>query len=243
MTDSGVYGTGAQAPEQQAISVFEVKNDNLQARIAELTAKYDEGEAFLDRVEQLLTNLLDQPAGADRPIARLNPKVKRALRDAMGHVARAEADQIDAALAVLDEVERTEAITLSILITCCIVVDACGAQWPDEFSLRQIAHDLAASGPVARKLGLSPGEVHTYLSLAVTGGKNVEDVIHRDPRLIRLPIIVAHRAAVVYSRIHESAWDYLDQIEAAIEAASALDESVLSAAVMRAYLPMPRTER
>jgi hypothetical protein len=238
MTDSGVYG----APEQQGISVLDVKNDDLHARIAELTAKYDEGEAFLDRVEQLLTSLLERPAGADRAIAQLNPKVKRALRNAMGHVARAEADQIEPALAVLDEAERAEAVALSVLVTCCIVVDACGARWPDELSLRQIAHDLAASGPTARKLGLDTDDVYTYLSLMVTGGKDVEDMIHGEPGFIRLPIIVAQRAAVVYSPIHVTAWDYLDQIEAAIEATSSLDGSLLSAAVMRAYLPTPRIE-
>jgi hypothetical protein len=35
-------------------------------------------------------------------------------------------------------------------------------------------------------------------------------------------------------------WDYLDRIESAIETASALEASVLPAAVMRAYLPKPQ---
>jgi hypothetical protein len=51
-------------------------------------------------------------------IARINPKVERALRDAMGHVAHAEADRIESAFVVLDDAERTEALTLSVLITC-----------------------------------------------------------------------------------------------------------------------------
>jgi len=34
-------------------------------------------------------------------------------------------------------------------------------------------------------------------------------------------------------------WEYLDRIESAIEVASALDASVLPAAVMRAYLVSP----
>jgi hypothetical protein len=50
-------------------------------------------------------------------------------------------------------------------------------------------------------------------------------------------IIVAQRAAVVYSPRGMDTWDYLNQIEAALEVASALDTTVLPAAVMRAYLP------
>ena len=37
-------------------------------------------------------------------------------------------------------------------------------------------------------------------------------------------------------------YEYLDQIESAVEAAWALDLSVLPAAVMRAYLPKPATD-
>jgi hypothetical protein len=53
---------------------------------------------------------------------------------------------------------------------------------------------------------------------------------------------VAQRAAVVYSAKYPTTWEYLDQIESSIEAAMALDATVLPAAVMRAYLTKPKTE-
>jgi hypothetical protein len=48
---------------------------------------------------------------------------------------------------------------------------------------------------------------------------------------------------VVYRPKHLDTWDYLDQIESAIEIASALETPVLPAAVMRAYLAKPEAAR
>jgi hypothetical protein len=58
-------------------------------------------------------------------IARINAKVEKALREAMGHVAYAEADQMESALAVLDDAERAKARALSALVVCHVGVDAC----------------------------------------------------------------------------------------------------------------------
>lgn len=171
--------------------------------------------------------------------ARINAKVEKALREAIGDVRDADADQVGAPLAALTEAERTEAIGLSITITCYAVVDACGSQWPDGGDLRQIADDLATTGATAERLRLDAAEINAYLSRTVTGPEPLDDVISDRMRAERLVIIVAHRAIVVYSPKGGSMWDYLDRIESAIEVASALDATVLPAAVMRAYLPGP----
>jgi hypothetical protein len=170
-------------------------------------------------------------------IVRINPKVEKALREAMFHVAHAEADQIESALAVLDDAEHTEALALAIMIACYVMVDACGTQWPTQASVRRIAEDLATTGTAAKRLQLDAGEIYAYLSRTVLGSERLEDVIPDEPVFTRLPVIVAQRAAVGYSPKEMDTWDYLDRIESAIEVASALDVSVIPAAVMRAYLP------
>ena len=169
--------------------------------------------------------------------ARVNPKVERAMRDAMGHAAHAEVGKIEPALAVLHDRERTQALALSMAVACYVTVDACGGQWPDDGDLRQIAHDLATTGESARQMQLDASEIHAYLSRVVLGPELVEDVIPDDSRAARIAIIVAQRAAVVYSPKGMDTWSYLDQIESALEVASTLDATVLPAAVMRAYLP------
>ncbi|MBV9448917.1 MAG: hypothetical protein JO345_23770 [Streptosporangiaceae bacterium] len=82
--------------------------------------------------------------------------------------------------------------------------------------------------------------IYAYLSRAVLEARAPEDVISDGASAARLAIIVAQRATVVYRPDKDKGWwDYLDLIETAIEVASALDASVLPAAVMRAYLPKP----
>jgi len=172
-------------------------------------------------------------------IARINAKVEKALREALTSAARIEADQIEPALTRLDDRERAEALGLAIIITCYVAVDACGAKWPNDASVRQIAEDLATTGTLAKRLQLDAGEIYKYLSRTVLGPERLEDVIPDEPQFTRLPVIVAEQALGVYCPKEIEIWDYLDRIESAIEVASALDASVLPAAVMRAYLPKP----
>lgn len=170
-------------------------------------------------------------------IAQIDTKVEKALREAIGNVPRVEPDQIAAPLLVLDDTERATALGLALIVTCYVGVAACGAKWPNDASVRQIAEDLATAGTTARRMHLDVNEIYAYLSRAVFGPERVEDVIRDESARMRLPVIVAQRALVVYSPKEMGMWDYLDRIESAIETASALDALVLPAAVIRAYLP------
>jgi hypothetical protein len=67
-------------------------------------------------------------------IARINAKPEKALREALTSVARIEAEQIPPSLAALDDGERAETLGLAIIITCYVLVDACGSQWPVQSS-------------------------------------------------------------------------------------------------------------
>jgi hypothetical protein len=175
-------------------------------------------------------------------IARINAKVDKALREALTGAARTEVDQIEAPLATLDERERAEAIGLAIIITCYTMVNACGAQWPVQSTVRRIAGALATKGTLAKRLPLDAEQIYAYLSRVVLGPERLEDVIPDEPAFTQLPVIVALQALAVYSPKEVEIWDYLDQIESAIEIASALDATVLPAAVMLAYLPKPEAE-
>jgi hypothetical protein len=172
----------------------------------------------------------------------VNVRTERALRDAMGHVAHAEADQIESAIAALEDAERAEALALAVMVACYVAVDACGAEWPDDANIRQFAHGLATVGTTAERLHLNENEIYAYLSRTVFGPEPLENVIPEEPELTRVPVIVAQRATVVYRPKDKHWWEYLDQVESAIEIASALDATVLPAAVMRAYLPKPPPE-
>jgi hypothetical protein len=172
-------------------------------------------------------------------IARINAKVEKALREALDSVPHVEDVQITTPLAVLDERERTEALGLAMMITSYVAIDVSGAQWPNQASARQIAQDLATTGSTAKRLQLDAEEVYSYLWRVVLGRERMQDVIPHEPQFTCLPVIVAQRALAVYHPKGMVMWEYLDRIESAIESASALDEAVLPAAVMRAYIPKP----
>ena len=174
-------------------------------------------------------------------IARINAKVEKSLRETLTSVARID-DQFESPLAVLDDRERAEALGLTVIITCYVVVDACGSTWPKDSSVRRIAGALATTGALAERLQLDEEEIYAYLSRTVLGPERLEDVIPDEPQFTRLPLVVAEQALAVLSPKEMGIWDYLDQIESAIEIASALDATVLPAAVMRAYLPKPAAE-
>lgn len=165
---------------------------------------------------------------------RINPKVERALRDVMGHVAQAEDDQIEPSLAVLDDDERAEALGLSVAITCYVALDVCQT-WPSDADARRMAKGLATLGTTAERSHLGADEIYAYLSRAVFGMEPVGDVIPDEASATRLMVTVAQRAVVANCPNEVSTWEYLDVIEAAIDAASELDPAVIPAAVMRAY--------
>jgi hypothetical protein len=172
--------------------------------------------------------------------SRIDAKAERALRVALTSVARGETDQIETTFAGLDDSERAEAVALAISITSYVSVDACGSTWPTDASIRCIAKSLATSGTFAKPRQLDEDEMYTYLARVVLGSKRLEDVVLDELQRMRLPVIVAQRALAVLSPKELGLWDYLNRIESAMESASALDETVLAAAVTRAY--MPRSE-
>lgn len=170
---------------------------------------------------------------------RINPKAERALREAMGHVAHAEDDQVEPSLADLDDDERAEALGLSVAITCYVGLDVCET-WPSDADLRRLAKGLAAPGTTAERPHLEADEIYAYLSRTVFGMEPVGDVIPDETNATRLMVIVAQRAIAVYCPKEMSNWEYLDVIEAAIDTASELDPAVIPAAVMRAYYQADR---
>jgi hypothetical protein len=176
-------------------------------------------------------------------IARINVNAEKALRAAIGSVPHVEEDQIPAPLDVLDERERAEALGLAIVVTCYVLVDACGGHWPAQASVKRVAGALATGTTTAKRLHLDAEEIYAYLSRVVLGPEQMEDVIADEPAFTRLPVIVAGEALAVLSPKELGMWEYLDRIESAVEVASALDASVLPAVVMRAYLPRAESLR
>jgi hypothetical protein len=173
-------------------------------------------------------------------IPRFDAKAEMALRKAFTSVARLDGDPVESALAELNDRERTEALGLALMITGYVMVDVCDARWPNQASVRRIAKDLATTGKVARRYELDAGRVFEYLSQVVIGQDRVGDFSSVEHSFGDLVVVVAEQALVVYCPKGMEIWDYLDQIESAIEEAWVLKTTVLPAAVLRSYLPQTK---
>jgi hypothetical protein len=172
----------------------------------------------------------------------INAEAETALREALAAVSRLELDQIEPALDVLDERELAEALGLAILITGYVAVDACGTEWPTQHSIQRIADALTRVGTITKQLQLDSGKIYQFLSRVVLGSETLDEFFKpEDPDLVRFPIIVAHQVTGVYCPREIGIWDYMDQIESGIEAAWALQSTVLPAAVLRSYLPSSKS--
>ena len=172
----------------------------------------------------------------------INTKAESALREALAAVSRLEIDQIEPALDVLDERELGEALGLAVLITGYVAVDACGTEWPTQHSIQRIADSLTRVGTITKQLQLDSGKIYQFLSRVVLGPDPLDEFFKpEDPEFARFPIIVAHQATGVYCPREIGIWDYLDQIESAIEAAGVLQSTVLPAALLRSYLPSSKS--
>jgi hypothetical protein len=176
-------------------------------------------------------------------VARIDPRVEKAVRKAMGHAARVEEDELDSVLAGLDDAQRLEAASLGMTVAGYVIITAGEGKWPNDATVRHIAGDLATTGETARRLRLDAAEVYAYLARAALGLEPLEDVIPDGKQATRLTVIVAVLALTLYGPEGKEWWEYLDQIEAAIEIAWALDASVLPAAVFRAHLPKAESLR
>lgn len=171
----------------------------------------------------------------------INAKVEKALREALYSVTQIDEEQVPPSLAALDESERTAAVGLAVVIAAYIIVDVAGSQWPVKSSVERFSRTVATKLSTAQRLHLDPDQIYAYMSRTALGPERLEDVIPDEPAFTRLPVIVAGEALAIYAPKGMGMWDYLDRIEAAIETAATLDSSVLPAAVMRAYMPKPRS--
>jgi hypothetical protein len=173
--------------------------------------------------------------------AIIDAKVDKALREALHSVTRIEEDQVPPSLGALDDSERIAAVGLAVIITAYVIVDVAGSQWPVKSSVQRFPRTVATKLSTAQRLRLDPEEIYAYMSRTVLGPEQLEDVIPDEPTFTHLPVIVAGEALAIYAPKGMGMWDYLDRIESAIQAASALDAAVLPAAVMRAYMPKPQS--
>lgn len=164
---------------------------------------------------------------------RIDPAVERSARKLLGHAMRAELDEAAQLAGSLSDAQFQEILQLYVAVSGYVVIDVCGMEWPTEANLRKIATNVAEAGT---KLSLDPGIVFEFLSRVALRAEPLRAVFESERDAAMAPLLISSRILVVYCPPEKDQWNYLDEIEEALEMASSLKPHVFPAVLLRAHM-------
>lgn len=168
---------------------------------------------------------------------RLDPKVEGPTRKMLGHAMRGELDDLPPTAETLGgDMRRQESLELCVLVAGYIAVDVCGAQWPTDAAVRKLADDTAAA---TTKYPLDPALLYAYLSRAALGFEPLDRVFPSLTEARFDPILMTAALLTTCCPDTKDPWQYLNEIEEALEAAVTVNRTMIPAMVLRAHMPDP----
>lgn len=148
---------------------------------------------------------------------QISARVEEPTRELVGHAIHGDQDQFEAKLRDLDIATLEQAVALAMSIAGAVAAHVSEANPPSEDALRTLA---ATAAKVEKRYDLGADEVFKFLAQSVFGSATLADLFEAHDA-VRLPFMVAGNLLGSYAKREQGqTWtDYLDQIEAALEAA------------------------
>lgn len=165
----------------------------------------------------------------------IEEKIDRAARDLFEHAIRGELDKIPPVLLSLDDADRLGCLELCVLTAGYVAVDVCGMQWPSEPAVRRIADNLASAKV---DVDLDSADVYAYLNRVVIGFEKTDQAFSDPESALLTTILVTGNLLFVFCPDGKTVWEYLNEIEAAIETAASVERYVLPAMIYRSRIPV-----
>lgn len=163
---------------------------------------------------------------------RIDPKVEDATRAMLDDVLKDKLDEIPKVAATIGEERFLECLRLCVAIAGYVTVDVVAPGWPTDASLRELAQRAAqARIPVE----LDPSQVYDYLRISAVGFRSLDQVFSSDAEKAVMPIAMTAALVLAFHAKGRSVWEYLDDVEEALEAASSVKPSMLPAMILRAH--------
>jgi hypothetical protein len=160
---------------------------------------------------------------------RIDPKVEKPARALLGHAIRGEWDAYAEGIEDAGEERFLECLSLYLRAAGYIAIDICGSRWPSDTELREIARRAADT---ELGLGLAEPAVYAFLARCALGFEPIAHVIPDTEQAASVPVFATAALLVAYRRHGTDWWDYLEQIERALEEAAALSEDAFPAALL-----------
>lgn len=159
----------------------------------------------------------------------IEPKAEESTRALLGHAIRGEWQDLANVAEDIGETRLLECLSLCLRIGGYIAIDISGRTWPTTADIREIAQRMAT---VELDFDLSEDDAHAYLTRSVLGFEPLTEVFPDREKLATVPIFTTAALLVSYRRHGTDWWDYLDQIENALETAAPLSEDVVPALLL-----------
>ena len=159
----------------------------------------------------------------------IEPRVEEPTRDLLGHAIRGEREGFANVAEDIGDQRLAECLSLCGRISGYIAIDISGHTWPSVADVREIARRMAAAD---HAFDLTEDDAHAYLARAVLGFEPLIEVFPDRTKLASVPIFTTAALLVSYRRHGTDWWDYLDQIEKALETAAPLPDDVVPALLL-----------
>jgi hypothetical protein len=160
---------------------------------------------------------------------RIEPNIEKPTRTLLGHAVRGELQELAPQIQAVGDAAYRQSLAYCLAIAAYIAIDV-SRRWPTDADIREIA---ARTAQATTKFELGDSDICDYLSRAALGNERIDDVFSSLPAAGALPLLITARLLVSFRPQGTDWWEYLDQIEAAFEAAETIDLSVLPALTLR----------
>lgn len=165
---------------------------------------------------------------------KIDREVEGRTRDMLGHAMRGEVEDIPPILQDMKEDQIRECLSLCVLISGYIAIDVCRSQWPGDSFLRRIAEKAVES---ESELNLEASQVYDFLSRSALRFEPVDKIFTDPTDAIFAPIMITGSLLLTFTPKEKNQWEWLDQIEAATEAAAGMKPYMYPAVVLRSQIP------
>lgn len=166
---------------------------------------------------------------------RIDPKIERLTREMLDHAMRGGIEEIEPRYNSLNHDERRQSLELCLLVAGYIAVDASGTRWPSDAGIRQLAGSAVKA---EKRLNLAEEDVYNYVARVVFGFQPLEKVFTDANEAIFAAILITGSLLLTFCpRSKNTVWEYLDEIEAATEAAAAMQPYMFPAVIYRSGVP------
>lgn len=148
---------------------------------------------------------------------KIDPRAEEPARELFGFAIRSELTEFDEKLkSFSDDATLREALRLAMAVSAVVLNDTGYGRRPADERLRETAAILAE---IQDDYTLEPDEVYDYLAKCVYGGRPLTEVLP-EGAAVTLPFVVAGNLLASHAQVENGQqwWDYLDAIEASIEA-------------------------